>query len=91
MHRHTNRDDYVTVVWENIQSGKEENFRKFSATRDYGIGYDYNSLMHYGRTAFSVNGKATLIPKDPNADIGQTIGFSRRDVEKINRMYDCPL
>jgi Astacin (Peptidase family M12A) len=29
---------------------------------DFGVGYDYNSVMHYSRKAFSKNGEDTLTP-----------------------------
>nr|AAV84221.1 astacin-type metalloprotease [Culicoides sonorensis] len=89
-----NRDEYVDVKYENIEPGKENNFNKYTedTVTDYGIEYDYNSVMHYGRTGFSINGEPTLVPiKDPEAKIGQRVGLSRRDIEKLNKMYDCPL
>lgn len=88
-----NRDDYVEVKYENIESGKEHNFNKYNGdtVSDFDIEYDYNSVMHYSSKGFSKNGKSTLVPKDPNAEIGQRIALSRRDIEKLNRMYKCPL
>ncbi len=42
----------------------EQFFRKvsFSEATTLGVEYDYGSLMHYGRFAFSVNGNATIVP-----------------------------
>lgn len=59
------RDDWIHVNWDNIRPGKENNFQKYDEKRitDYGIGYDYESVMHYGATAFSKNGKKTIVPK----------------------------
>lgn len=87
------RDDYVIILPENIQEGTASNFDKYDKDRinDFGIEYDYNSVMHYGPFAFSKNGEPTIISKDPYAKIGQRIGLSRKDIEKINRMYQCPL
>ncbi|XP_050311747.1 zinc metalloproteinase nas-4-like [Anthonomus grandis grandis] len=88
------RDDYVSIAWQNIKQGHENNFEKATAssTSGFGVAYDYNSVMHYSSTAFSVNGKPTIIPKDPSKDqkMGQRSGFSRGDLLKINAMYNCP-
>lgn len=45
--------------------GHDSNFQKASkqTTDDFGIGYDYNSVMHYSSYAFSKNGKPTIIPR----------------------------
>lgn len=59
------RDDYVTVQWDNIQDGKGHNFNKYSAAEvtNFDTGYDYRSIMHYSPYGFSKNGKPTLVPK----------------------------
>ncbi|XP_063698166.1 seminal metalloprotease 1-like [Culicoides brevitarsis] len=87
------RDDYVEIKWENIWPGTEHNFEKYNTTvvTDFDVKYDYNSVMHYGPDGFSSNGLPTIVPRDPTANIGQREGLSRRDIEKINRMYQCPL
>lgn len=48
-----------------FNAGYENNFEKYnnSTVTDFGVPYDYGSLMHYGETAFSYNGKRTIIPK----------------------------
>lgn len=43
----SDRDDYVTILMDNVESGKEHNFDK-EADNNYGIQYDYSSNMHYG-------------------------------------------
>jgi len=88
----TDRDDYVTINWENIMPGLEHNFEKYSADEvdSHGVPYDYSSIMHYPPRGFAI---------DPNVDTiivpeGVTIGLRQRtsayDVQKINNMYNCP-
>lgn len=52
-----------------------------------GLPYDYGSMMHYSATAFSANGQPTIVPKDPEAEIGQRVAFSELDLEKLNAHY----
>ena len=60
----TERDDFVKILWENIESGHEQNFNKYEASKvtSYGIEYDYGSVMHYSEKAFSKNNQSTIEP-----------------------------
>lgn len=93
MHSAYDRDDYVRIAKENIEDGKELNFNKYSSTyvSHFNVSYDYNSVMHYGAYAGSKNGLPTIVPLDSTASIGQRVGLSRKDIEKINKMYKCVL
>ncbi|KAJ8972151.1 hypothetical protein NQ314_000377 [Rhamnusium bicolor] len=88
------RDDYVTIAWQNIKRGHENNFDKADKdmAQGFGVSYDFRSVMHYSSTAFSTNNQPTIIPKDPKKvqKMGQRDGFSRGDITKINNMYNCP-
>jgi hypothetical protein len=46
------RDNFVTINYNNIEATKEFNFQSYSDTviNTYGIRYDYSSGMHYGST-----------------------------------------
>ncbi|XP_026684649.1 zinc metalloproteinase nas-14-like [Diaphorina citri] len=72
-------------------SGTERNFKKYppSEITDFGVGYDFDSVMHYSRKAFSKNGDDTIVPHDPTVEIGQRVGLSEKDILKANRMYKC--
>ena len=73
--------------------GKEGNFVKFSKeqSRTQGVPYDYWSVMHHSKYAFSNGNGSTIIPKDPKFMdvIGQNLGMSPSDVLELNRLYKC--
>ncbi|XP_060806699.1 zinc metalloproteinase nas-4 isoform X1 [Amyelois transitella] len=85
------RDDFVTVWYSNVKPGSENNFKKADkqSVNDYGVGYDYNSVMHYSEYAFSKNRQKTIEPKVGGFKLGQREGLSRGDVKKVNAMYNC--
>uniref|UniRef100_A0A0K8URH9 Metalloendopeptidase n=1 Tax=Bactrocera latifrons TaxID=174628 RepID=A0A0K8URH9_BACLA len=89
----SNRDKYIHVVYDNIVPGKEPNFEKYDASfvTDFDVGYDYDSCLHYRPGAFSKNGKDTIVPLDATAVIGQREHLSKKDINKINIMYKCPI
>ena len=91
MQQAVDRDNYVVINWQNIQKGLEYAFDKLSPSQvsHFGGAYDYNSVMHYGRYAFSANGQQTIVPKDPNAQIGNKPNLSPQDIMKIKNMYKC--
>jgi hypothetical protein len=47
-----------------VPTGKEHNFRKYNeaTVTNFGVQYDYGSIMHYSAYAFSKNGKTTITP-----------------------------
>uniref|UniRef100_A0A672T836 Metalloendopeptidase n=1 Tax=Sinocyclocheilus grahami TaxID=75366 RepID=A0A672T836_SINGR len=84
----SDRDHHVSILWENIIESKH-NFKKYE-TNNLNTAYDYSSVMHYGRYAFSEDGGPTIIPKpDPYTPIGQRDGPSLTDIHKINILYNC--
>ncbi|KAL5280490.1 hypothetical protein ACFFRR_004458 [Megaselia abdita] len=87
-----NRDDYVTINWQNIEKGQEHNFNKYTnqEVTNFGVGYDYSSIMHYGAYTFSSNGQPTITAKYSGGEnMGQSKGMTYSDIAKINRMYNC--
>jgi len=84
------RDNYVEIVLNNIASNMRYNFNKQRASNinSLGTGYDYRSVMHYGKTAFG-SGRLTIRTKDSSMQnvIGNRSGFSEIDKKQINLMY----
>ncbi|KAM4597132.1 hatching enzyme 1.2-like [Fundulus diaphanus] len=85
----SDRDSHVRIVLENVISGQEHNFRKIN-TNNLGTPYDYNSVMHYRRFAFSRNREPTIVPiPDSNVEIGRATQMNPNDILRVNRLYQC--
>ncbi|XP_037547300.1 low choriolytic enzyme [Nematolebias whitei] len=85
----SDRDQHVRILLENVIRGMEHNFRVIN-TNNLNTPYDYNSVMHYGRFAFSRNRQPTIIPiPNPNVAIGQAREMSSNDILRVNRLYQC--
>jgi len=84
----SDRDDFVTIHWDNIKENEEYNFYKHEKDgKDFGP-YDYGSLMHYGATDFAKDKtKPTITPKNSSVTIGQRNGLSAGDIAAINALY----
>ena len=90
------RDTYVVIHYENIHPDRVGNFNKQSNVDTRGLPYDYGSLMHYGKKAFTTNGKDTIevietaeYIEQGSPEIGQRQGLSDGDIAIVNKMY-CP-
>ncbi|KAG6449742.1 hypothetical protein O3G_MSEX006198 [Manduca sexta] len=90
-HEHTrsDRDQYVTIMWDNIKPGYKKYFDLSQGEYQNiieSLPYDYTSVLHYPPRAFSKNGQVT-IHTEPGVKIGQREGLSEIDVEKIGLVY----
>lgn len=94
MHNNIDRDRYVTVQWNNIETRHKHNFDKVQAWKydNFGTPYDYCCTMHYSSKAFSANGRNTTVPKGNSKKtvIGNVSGLSLGDIQRLNKMYGCP-
>ncbi|XP_037093035.1 zinc metalloproteinase nas-4-like [Pollicipes pollicipes] len=88
------RDQYITIHWDNIPVTKQYNFNKFTWDHVQNLSepYDIGSIMHYGPKAFATNRrKPTISAKrlGEGANMGQRSGLSRIDISKLNKLYEC--
>jgi hypothetical protein len=89
-----NRDDYIEIVWENVDPTYKNRFYKmydYGQLSDFGTGYDYDSILHTPHKGYSITGSSTIKTLDPNNQhrIGQRKRLSDGDILRINRMYKC--
>ncbi|KAM4605260.1 meprin A subunit beta [Polymixia lowei] len=89
----SDRDDYVTIMWDRISEGREHNFNTYNDTTSSSLGvpYDYGSMMHYSKNAFRNGTEPTIVTKIPAFSdvIGQRMEFSDSDLLKLSRLYNC--
>lgn len=81
------RDRHIQIHWSNIEPEREHNFNQHITDGDDVGAYDYDSIMHYGATAFSRNGQPTITTIPPGRPIGQRNGLSDRDIAAIQSIY----
>lgn len=85
------RENYITINYQNIQSGREHNFYTYAEQGFDGAEFtnalDLGSIMMYGSYSFSSNGSPTIVKKDGSTFSIQRSGLSTGDVTGINNMY----
>ena len=72
--------------------GLEDTFAKSkwgTEVVDYGVPYDFESIMHYPFTAFSKNGKPTIRNIVPMNGEVPYVELSDGDAKQTNAMYKC--
>lgn len=95
-HCRSDREQWVTIDWSNVQDGCEDNFAKDKIageavkTKDIG-GYDYGSIMHYGERTFAIDSRdpvLTLLKAVlPGVTVGQRTGLSPGDIATVEALY----
>ena len=85
------RDDYITIHYDNVQSGREFNFHTYTAQGmdgdEFTSSLDFQSIMMYPAYAFSSNGKPTITTKSGGTYSVQRSALSTGDKTGVNNMY----
>lgn len=91
-HARPDRDDHVTIHWDNIDPSKYVNFEKAFEINSRGSPYDYESIMHYTSTAFALDPQfPTISIKNPipGVHLGSALEMTRLDEEQLRMFYRC--
>lgn len=86
-HQRPDRDEYVTILYENIVPEFAHNFNLFVSSKPTRYDeYDYESVMHYHNKAFSKNNRSTIRAVETTGGMGG-FSFSDLDIANINHIY----
>uniref|UniRef100_A0AAQ6IKT5 Metalloendopeptidase n=1 Tax=Anabas testudineus TaxID=64144 RepID=A0AAQ6IKT5_ANATE len=80
----SDRDQHIKILLQNVIPGMAYNFDKIN-TLNQGTPYDYNSVMHYGRSLDS--NSVWYFLQLNNAVFGTATQMSQNDIDRINLLY----
>lgn len=92
----SDRDQYVTIHWDNIEPKKEYNFDIYHGLAGYDVGpFDFESVMIYTSSAFLKEGlnplyNFTMTKKDGSAWLFDNSSLSAGDVAGVKFLYGPP-
>ena len=85
------RDNSITIQWDNIQSGREYNFETYVDAgydgTEFTSSLDFGSIMMYSAYSFSKNGEPTITRKDGSLYGAQRSALSDGDIKGANSIY----
>lgn len=85
------RDNHITVHYDNIQNGREHNFDTYADSgfdgKEFTSSLDFGSIMMYGAYSFSSNGEPTITKKDGSTYSVQRKALSSGDIQGVKSMY----
>ncbi|KAG1669560.1 Low choriolytic enzyme [Nymphon striatum] len=87
-HNRPDRNQHVKIHFENVTPNMAHNFKIETDADTVGLPYDYQSIMHYTRKAFSNNSLDTIVPLEETGALGNTF-YSELDIKKIRKYYEC--
>lgn len=93
-HQRSDRDNFISVNMHNIMPNAMDQFDKMSPEENrILVSYDYNSVMHYGPTAFSKDASlVTMSPKKTGPsllEVYHKYGLSQDDIYSVKKLYKC--
>lgn len=90
-HSRPDRDNFITVVEDNIQEGLLGDFDIIppSQSNTFNFGYDFASIMHYSPTTFALPGTEVISSNEPGIHFGDAAELSPLDIAKANALYQC--
>jgi hypothetical protein len=84
------RNRFVEIRLATVPVDNRHNFdQQIELGDDLGT-YDFGSIMHYSRTAFSNSGQDTIVPRVPlpaGVTMGQRTALSQGDINAVHTMY----
>jgi len=86
------RNEYVTINWNNIESENVGQFIRHKTSLTFNVPYDGKSIMHYTPRAFAINSFYTIESKMnniPTSQLGSSRDLTDYDILKLKRMYQC--
>ncbi|XP_052085693.1 MAM and LDL-receptor class A domain-containing protein 2-like [Mytilus californianus] len=86
----TDRDNYVSIEWQNVEQGQGNYNMKKLDTQDNNP-YDAESSMQYSLHAFSTNGQKTILFKDQRLEFlaDSADGLEFYDIQDVTVAYKC--
>jgi len=94
-HQRPDRDQYVQVQSANVNPSYSGSFAVLFWSHSLTV-YDFRSVMHYGRAAFSINGQPTVIPRPGYEAYGGVLGTGSNggptveDGQALRQLYGAP-
>ncbi|XP_015919212.1 astacin-like metalloprotease toxin 5 [Parasteatoda tepidariorum] len=87
----SDRDEYLIIYWKNIMTGKDTQFHLMKPHENLILDtFDYNSIMLYGNTAFSKDGRSKTMVAKTGVRLYDTFdkpGLSNSDIIRVKKLY----
>jgi hypothetical protein len=80
------RETFITINWASILPDAKHNFDQHIQDGFDIDAYDYESIMHYPKDAFTADGQDTIVPKQQGVQIGQRVKLSAGDIASVQKL-----